>query len=62
MSNIDPGVTIDSMTSNLALKIDPETKFIYAKISGRFPNFGTLYLNGVKVIINSQVFIQIYPG
>jgi hypothetical protein len=38
MSNTDPGITIDSMTNNVMLKIDPETKFVYAKIAGRYPS------------------------
>jgi hypothetical protein len=62
MSNIDPGVTIDSMTANIIVKIDPATLFVYAKIAGRVPNYGTMYVNGVKVTVNSNIFVQIYPS
>lgn len=61
MSNIDPGITIDNMTTNVIVKIDPSTMFVYAKIAGRVPNVGYVSINGNKVTINSTDFTRIYP-
>lgn len=62
MSNTDPSVEINNMTQNIILKIDPDTKYIYAKVAGRTPGYGSLYLNGIKINISTTVFTQIYPG
>lgn len=62
MSNTDPSVEISNMTSNLILKIDPDTKFIYAKRAGVVPATGSLYLNGIKITVTATDFTRIYPA
>lgn len=60
-SNVGSGIEITNMTSNVILRHDPDGS-IWAKFAGRYPNFGSLYLKGIKVTVNSQTFIRIYPA
>lgn len=60
-SNVGSGIEITNMTSNIILRYDPDGS-IWAKYSGRYPNFGSLYLKGIKITVNSQSFIRIYPA
>jgi len=62
-TSLDPNIIIRDMGTNIILKFDIDTKFIYAKITPKklISDTGYLYINGTRFQVTTAEFTKIWP-